>query len=89
MKTPADMLATDLRRVAGAIPVGWRAVAVMAVLIVVFPILISVFVLDALTYEMPWIRTPLKKAGQWMSAVMHFNPRRLTGIPRPQVRHAH
>jgi hypothetical protein len=90
MKTPADMLASDLRRMAGAIPVGWRAVVVMAMLIAVFPLLIGILILDALTYEMPAVRHPFKMAARWMGALMHQAPRRVGGLPPPpQVRPAH
>jgi hypothetical protein len=89
MKTPTDMLASDLRRMAGVIPVGWRAISLMAVLIVVFPLLVVVLVLDALTYDMPVVRHPFKKAAEWMGVLMHHGPRRLGAMKPPQVRHAH
>jgi len=88
MKTPTDMLASDLRRMAGVIPVGWRAILLMAVLILIFPLLVLVLVLDAMTYDMPGVRHPFKKAAEWMSILMHHGPRRLA-IKQPQVRHAH
>jgi hypothetical protein len=89
MKTPTDMLASDLRRMAGVIPVGWRAILLMVALILVFPILILVLVLDAMTYDMPVVRHPFKKAAEFMGVLMHHGPRRLVAIKPPQVRHAH
>jgi hypothetical protein len=86
MKSPTDMLATDLRRMAGAIPVGWRAVVVMVATIVVFPILISVFILDALTYDMPGIRNPVRKAFDWLSRWILHTPQH-TRVARRPARH--
>jgi hypothetical protein len=90
MKTPADMLASDLRRVAGTIPVGWRAAVLMAVLIILFPLLVTVLIFDALTYDMPMIRVPLRNIAHWATAWRHLTPRRPVRLARaPRVRHAH
>jgi hypothetical protein len=89
MKTPADMLASDLRRMAGTIPVGWRAAVLMVLLIVLFPVLVTVLILDALTYDMPAVRVPLRNVMHWATAWMHFTPRRTTLHRPPRVRHAH
>jgi len=90
MKTPTDMLASDLRRMAGTIPVGWRAAVLMLVFIVVFPIVVCFFVFDALTHDMPMVRHPFNKLGEWWSAVMHRSAHRAARLrARPQVRHAH
>lgn len=79
MKSSADMLAADLRRMAGLIPVGWRAVAVLIFTVVVFPLLITAFVLDALTYEMPVLRAPVKRCLAWLGTRRH--PRTSTLAP--------
>jgi hypothetical protein len=90
MKTPTDMLASDLRRMAGAIPVGWRAAVLMAIFIIVFPIVVVVFVLDALTHDMPTVRHPFNKLAEWWTAVVHRSAHRAARLQaRPQVRHAH
>lgn len=75
MTTPADMLASDLRHMAGVIPAGWRAVVLVAAMVMVFPVLIAALVLDALTYDMPAIRTPLKKAAQRVGRFVHRAPK--------------
>jgi hypothetical protein len=92
MKTPADMLALDLRRMAGTIPVGWRAAILMALLVILFPLLISIFILDALTHDMPAVRTPVKNFMQRVGRWLHHDSRRARGLrhhPTPVVRHAH
>jgi hypothetical protein len=83
MKSPTDMLATDLRRMAGVIPVGWRAVIVMAVTVIVFPVLITVFILDALTYDMPGIRNPVRKTFDWLSRWILHTPQHTRTVRRP------
>lgn len=90
MKTPADMLASDLRRMAGAIPAGWRAVVLMALLLIVlFPFLVSILILDALTDGMPALRHPFKTAAGWLHALTRLRPRQRIALERPEVRHAH
>jgi hypothetical protein len=77
---------------AGIIPVGWRAAVLMVLLIVLFPLLICVLVLDALTHDMPLVRTPVKHVMQWLSGWLHHRPRRGRELPHPAapaVRHAH
>jgi hypothetical protein len=84
------MLASDLRRMAGTIPVGWRAAVLMVVFVVVFPIVVTFFVFDALTHDMPAVRHPFNKLAEWWSAVMHRSAHRAARLQAaPQVRHAH
>jgi hypothetical protein len=70
MKSPADMLASDVRQMARVIPAGWRAAALMMLALIFFPVLISVLILDALTEDMPSVRAPVGKAlhrlGSWL-----------------------
>jgi UDP-2,3-diacylglucosamine pyrophosphatase LpxH len=67
MKFPTVMPATNQRQMPGTIQAGWRAVILLAVMVIVFPVLISVFILNALTHDMPGIRQPVKLFMNWLS----------------------
>ena len=79
------MLAADLRRMASIIPAGWRAVVVMIFTIVLFPLLISGLVLDALTHEMPAVRAPISKLIRWMGSWLHWAIRRIRAFSRHET----
>lgn len=85
MTTPEKMLAADLRRMACVIPVGWRAAVLMLAMVLVFPILICVFVLDALTHDMPRLRSGMRKL---MHAVAHLFLFHRHTAPMPKLRTA-
>jgi hypothetical protein len=60
----------DGRFMTAAIPVKWRGAVMLAGTIVFFPLIIGVIMLDALTHDMPSVRTPVKKVfltiGGWI-----------------------
>lgn len=85
MTTPEKMLAADLRRMAGVIPVGWRAAVFMLAMVLVFPILICVFVLDALTHDMPRLRAAMRKV---IHGVAHLFLLHRHAAPMPKLRTA-
>ncbi len=90
VKSPADMLASDLRSMAAIIPAGWRAAVLMvAILILLFPLLASILVLDALTHDMPVLRHPLRHASGWLAARLHRSRSAFDAVPPAgRIRHA-
>jgi hypothetical protein len=57
------------------IPPRFRGVTLLVGTVVLFPLIVGVIMLDALTHEMPRVRTPLKKALLAVFECMHAGSR--------------
>lgn len=65
------MLKFDARFMTAVIPVKWRGAVLLTGTVVFFPLIIGVIMLDAVTHDLPVVRTPVKKTLMVISTWIH------------------